>query len=56
MCNFFTFSVYSVCFSVVLVSLLYLVDASQMAIFVETELIILLFMCCNILHVVLCCT
>ena len=48
------FSVYSVCFSVYL-SRLYLVDVSQMAIFVGTELIILLFMgvvtfsCCIVL-------
>ena len=51
------FSVYSVCFLLYL-SLLYLVDVSQMAIFVETEVIILLFMdvvtfsCCIVLYLI----
>ena len=37
-------------------SLLYLVNVSQMAIFVETEVIILLFMGVVTFHVGLCCT
>ena len=52
------FSVYSVCFSVVLVTFIFGVDVSQMAIFVETEVIILFFMgvvtfsCCIVLYLI----